>query len=480
MNLKHQTLAAIRWTAFTFVGRSALQCAQLAVLARLFGPAEFGLMALALAVVAFVQTFSDFGVSSAIIHHQDTTAEQLTSLYWLNLGVGLSLTLGLAACSPLLSRHVFHQPDLQWVLVAISTSILLGATAQQLRITSEKALRFGVLSKIELASALVSAAVAIGWALYRPTVYALVAGMLAGQLVQSVLLWAFASAGWRPSLRFRLGGIRHFLRFGGYVMANNMINNLNMQAGVLVAGAVFPPATLGVYSLPRNVCVSVANMINPVVTRVGLPVMAKVQNDAARLKRIYLQSVRMTASVNAPIYMAMAVFSTDFVLVLFGARWIGAATILSLLAVWGMVRSVGNPVGALLLAVGRADLAFKWNLAVLIVLPPTLWLGTRFGIHGLAATQVGAMTILLIPGWYYLVRPACGATLREYAEAVAVPFVSALIAAGVAFAAVYAIESVWTRLSLGLALGTITYVAVSAWLNREWLQAMRDLLASKG
>ena len=207
----------------------------------------------------------------------------------------------------------------------VSVDFLFHAAGQQVRVMAEKALQFSALSKVELLSALSGFATAIVWAWDSPSVYALVAGALVNEFVQTLLLWLLASQGWRPKFRLRLPGeIGHFLKFGGYIMANDFANSLYRQADILIGGRIFPAATLGSYSLPRNLSMNVSVVINSIVTRVGLPVMAKVQHDKVFLKSVYLKTMRMTASINFPIYIVLAVFSRETVVLVFGKRSIKA------------------------------------------------------------------------------------------------------------------------------------------------------------
>lgn len=458
------------------VGRSALQFAQVAVLARMLAPTDFGLMAIVVSVMAFMQVFTDLGVSTAIIHYQDISQSQLSSLYWLNVTVGLTLMVSLMAASPLVSGFMFHQPALQPILMLISVNFLFLAAGQQVRVMAEKSLRFSVLAKVEISAALCGCSTAIVWAWYAPTVYALVMGVLVSGFVQTSLLWMLASQGWRPTFQLRLHEISHFLKFGGYIMAGDFVNSLNRQADILIGGRIFPAATLGSYSLPRNLSLNVAAVTNPIVTRVGLPVMAKTQHDRDFLKSVYLKTMRMTASINFPAYITLAVFSREVVVLVFGKRWIDSAPLLVFLAVFGMFRSCGNPVGSLLLAVGKADLSFRWNLALLFVVFPILWTASHFGIAGLAAGQAVLMAALLIPMWYFLIRPHCGARLGEYLLALLSPLIAALFAVLAGYLAVSHLTTPPWRLAGGALVAIPVYLAVSWVVNRSWLIAMRQLI----
>jgi O-antigen/teichoic acid export membrane protein len=291
-----------------------------------------------------------------------------------------------------------------------------------------------------------------------------------------LLLWLLASHGWRPAFRIRLREIGHFLKFGGYIMAGDFVNSLNRQADILIGGRIFPAATLGGYSLPRNLSLNVAAVTNPIVTRVGLPVMAKTQHDKAFLKSVYLKTMRMTASVNFPIYIVLAVFSRDAVVLAFGKRWIDSAPLLVFLAIFGMFRSCGNPAGSLLLAVGKADVAFRWNLAMLLVVFPALWVASHYGITGLAAGQAILMAAVLVPMWYFLIRPNSGARLGEYLMTLLSPFVAASFAVLAGYLAASHLTTPLWQLGIAALVALPVYLAVSWVVNRSWLIAMRQLI----
>lgn len=278
MNLKQQTFSAVRWTSIAMIGKALLQFVQIAILARLLMPEEFGLMALIIGIVAFAQVFTDMGISNALIHHQAISNQELSSLYWLNVGAGAVLMLLLILLSEPIAMF-YHSPKLQPLLMLISIYFLLISFGQQLRVLAEKELRFASLAKIELSAALLGSITTIIWAILSPTVLALVVGFLLSAFVMTLLCWLFLSKGWRPLLYFNLMEIRRFLWFGGYVMANNLVNTINQQVDIFIGGRVLSSDTLGIYSLPRNLTLQLATIINPIITRVGLPIMAKTQDD---------------------------------------------------------------------------------------------------------------------------------------------------------------------------------------------------------
>lgn len=79
---------------------TGLQLLQTVVLARILLPAEFGLMAVAAAVLAVLALVADLGLSRALIHFDELSDNVLSSLYWLNVGLAVALMVLLIVVAP--------------------------------------------------------------------------------------------------------------------------------------------------------------------------------------------------------------------------------------------------------------------------------------------------------------------------------------------------------------------------------------------
>ncbi|MCK9460552.1 MAG: MOP flippase family protein [Proteobacteria bacterium] len=474
-SLKRQAFSGVRWTALSSVVKLGLQLVQMVILARLLAPSDFGLMAIVASVMAFLQIFADAGVSNAIIHYQDIDETQKSSLYWLNIGASTALAAIVVAASPLIARF-YGDMEIRPLLMLTCTGMIVDAAGLQIRIVAQKELAFAALTAVDLPASLVGFVTAVAVAFGGGGVYSLVLGGVATAVTRTALNWILLSRGWRPRLVFNLPSIAGFLRFGAYMIGNNLVNTFNSQVDIMLGGKLLGASAMGLYSVPRNLSLRVAMMINPIVTQVGMPVMAKAQGDAALLRQVYLQTIRMVSSVNFPIYVGLAVFAPEAVRLLLGEKWAGVVPLLQVFACWGLLRSTGNPVGSLLLAMGRADLAFKWNLVWMFITPPAIWIGSRFGATGMAVAMFGVVAVGFVPNWYFLVRSQCGAKFGEYLVQMIVPFVLSAVAGLAGFAAAWPFTAPPIRLIVGVAVIGAAYLALSAVFNRVWLDAMRELL----
>lgn len=100
------------------------------VLARLLSPDDYGVMAMVVAVTAFAGLFRDLGLSSAAIQKQTLTNAQQSNLFWINVALGSTLTVLLAACAPLVAWF-YGKPEVLWVTVALSASFIISSFGTQ-------------------------------------------------------------------------------------------------------------------------------------------------------------------------------------------------------------------------------------------------------------------------------------------------------------------------------------------------------------
>lgn len=471
MLLRERVFAAVRWTSASAILRGALQLIQLTVIARLLQPAEFGLVAATAAIVALCSLVADLGLNAAYLHARDVSEDQRSALYWLNVGAGTSLTALVFILSPLAAYGLGSQqiaPLLQWY----SLVFLISALGLQLRYDAEKRLEFRKVALIEVVATLSGICVAIGAALADGGAISIVFGALTAACTNATLNWLFLSAGWRPRLRVNLYSAKPFLRFGIASIANGIVTQLSTNLDMLVGGRLLGVGQFGLYAAPRNLFMQLLSLINPIVTRVGFPVIAHLNNDRERSAQVYRKTLQAVAGISAPLYIGAAVFAETLVAIIFGPGWSQATTAFQLLAIWALCRSVMNPVGGLLFGMGRPGLALQWNLFQLAVAPALFYLAKLDNATDLALAMLVLMGLQLLPAWYFLIKPLCNLKLHDYVLAVTRPFALACVSAAIVVAttgidALVPIEFVLSAITFG-----ILYVLFSWMVKEEWLSLL--------
>lgn len=429
MSLRRQALTGVTWTSLATIGSVGAQMLQLVVLARLLRPDDFGLMGMALIVIGFAQAYADVGISAAIVHHQHVSREQLSSLYWLNLAVGASIFAVLWLGSPLIASF-FHEPRLVPLLHGVSAVFLLLPLGKQFEILLQRDLRFDLLARQDIAAAVAGAAAAVAGAVAGLGVWALVLGTVTTVATRTALLLWVGLREHCPMLHFRWADLDRFVGFGAYQMGERTVNYVAERLDQLLIGSLLGATTLGFYNFAFNLTGQPVSRINPIVTKVAFPIFCRVQDDASRLQRGYLTIVKLVTSVNAPLLLGLVAVAPLLVPTVFGVQWTASVALVQVLALVALLRSVGNPTGSLLLSRGRADLGFAWNVCLLLVSAPAIWLGAHAGgALGVAFALLGVQIVIAPVSYVALVRPMMGACARAYLLAVMRPTALALLMA---------------------------------------------------
>lgn len=404
MTLKKQALGGVKWTSASMFIVTALQFVQMAVLARFLDPADFGLMAVMMVVIGFSQAFQDMGISNAIIQRQNITHTQLSSLYWLNIAAGATLSLIVLAISPLAAMF-FDEPRITGLMAILSSVFVLVAIGNQYRVLCQKELNFRTMEAINVVAAIVALIVAITLAVKGYGVLTLVIAMLTQAGLASVLfLWVGLTRYHKPSLVYRHSELRGFYGFGLYQMGERSVNYISANADKLLIGKLVGMNATGFYNLAWQLIIFPLSKINPIVNKVAFPVYSKVQNDPVLLNRYYTFNVKALSTVTMPLLAFLLFFSNEVVRVVFGEGWNATAELLPALALVGIIKALGNPGGAIILALGRADVGFWWNIfwAISIVAGLTLGLMTSPSAHTAVYVLLGlSLSVGMI--WHVLI-----------------------------------------------------------------------------
>lgn len=426
MNLKQKAINGVKWTSLSAIIIAILQLLQLSILARFLDSSDFGLIAILSVVVGFSQAFLDMGISNAVIHKQTISHVQLSSLYWVNVLAGIFLFSIVYAISPLISNF-YNEPNLLQLIRLVSYTFLIQPFGQLFMVLWQKELKFKAIATIEVINKSIALIVSVWFAYYGYGAISLVYGLIFGIVGQTILYIYFGLKYFKPSLVLEIKEIKYFIAFGAYQTGERIVNYFNTQIDVILIGKLLGAEALGVYSLAKQLIMKPMQLINPVLTKVTFPLMAKIQDDNHRLKKIYLLVINLTSSLNFYIYATLFILSSQIISLVFGNNWNDVVPVLQVLSIFGAIRSTGNPVGSLLLAKGKANWGFWWNIGILFFMPLFIYYSSNWGVIGISWGLVIFASLLMLPNWYLLIRPLCFADFLEYFKAILIPLFIVII-----------------------------------------------------
>lgn len=425
MTLKHQAVSGVKWSGISTGVVTTLQFITLAILARLLSPSDFGVMGMIMVVIGFAQAFADMGLSNAIIQRQAVAESHLSSFFWINVLTGIVLFACILLIRPLAVIY-FKQPNLSKYLIFAAFIFLITPVGQIFTTLLRKELKFKTLSKVEIVGTVVYSASTIGLALAQFGVLSLIFGQVIRSLFTVCILFFIFRKIWVPRLHFSVKEIKSYLSFGAFQMGERAVNYLSANIDYIIIGRFLGPAALGFYTLAYNLMIVPLTKINPIITNVAFPAFSKIQHNNFRLRRAYCKAINYISILSFPMLAGMIVVAPEFVRLVYGPKWEPSIIILQVFCLVGAFKSLGNPVGAILLAKGRADVGFYWNIFAVIVVSLAVIVGVKWGIVGVAV----AILILQVP-FFFIIQPIVNRTIDlkfgQYFEAIQSPFVCSLI-----------------------------------------------------
>ena len=255
----------IKWTTFSTVYSILLQTVKLMIIARFLTPEQYGIMGLVVVVIFFGQTYSDSGISAALIHYQIIPKIQLSTLYWLNVILGLFIYLIFFLISPFISLF-YQESDLTLLIRITAITFIVTPYGQQFQTLLQKEFHFKRLAIINIVTSTFSTTITILLAVFGFGVMSLVAGYVMDFSVRSTLT-IFAGWGvWKPGLAFDRKGLKKFLTFGFYQLGDRTLNYFNINIDVLIIGKILGATALGYYNIAYNLILYPVSAINPIFT----------------------------------------------------------------------------------------------------------------------------------------------------------------------------------------------------------------------
>ena len=428
------------------------------VLAHLLTPRDFGLVAMVTGITGLAQSFADLGLSEATIQRPDINHQQVTNLFWINVAIGLGLTLLTIACAPLLAWF-YREPQVRNIALAVSPVFFICGLRVQHDALLKRQMRFTALAIRDAIICLVAVPIAIFSAMHGAGYWAIVILPLVLNFTAVVQSWLMVR--WRPGLPKRGVEIRKLISFGGDVAASYLILTAARSMDNVLIGWYWGAGPLGLYSRAYNLLMIPIRQLSGPAFSVAVPGFSIIQSDRERLAHYYLRAVSILVWIATPIFGFLFVCASPIILLALGNRWNDAAPVFEILVIGALGQLLIQP--TIWLMVGKGDTRRLRNLLsiVAVIIISSFAIGLPFGAKGVAV--MGSTVLMAILPWVlkFSFRDT-PLTLRRFWGAVYCPIAVCLggialaeitlrvwkptdallqlVAAGLSFAVVYAIS----------------------------------------
>ncbi len=476
-DLKNRAIKSLAWYTGTRLWTQMLSWGVTVFLARLLTPSDYGLFAMAFAVITLIELLQEFGLGVSIIQRQDLRPEHVNAIFWITSSASLVVALvGYGLAHP--AALFYHEPKMVWIIRALCLTFVLNSAATVPYSLLTKELDFRSRSLAEAYGVIASAAASLALAYWGFGVWALVAGQVARAAVRNAGLFIYA--GWRPLLQVKVRGLKELVTFGLRIAGAGGILSLLDGFNTAMIGRLIGDAGLGYYNMADTLGKGspVHKLSTSILNQVSLPMFSKLQQQNEQLRHYFLKITKYLAVISLPTQIGMFLVSRDVVNVVLGNKWLPIVGVLQIFCVGGILYVVVLPCSPILTAKGRANTLFKFAAVTGPILTIALFTGTYFGLLGVAVAWFIVFLVTRACLLLLVSRDLC-VSLRQYLRNVQWPaFATIIMAVAVLItqSGIRSLENAPLRLTISVSVGTLFYSAVLFVVDRQLRSEMAGLV----
>ena len=470
MALRRIARGAVHTLSSAYAGRLVNWIAVI-VLTRELAPEDFGHVALAASLLAFVVSLRNFGLHIALLHQYKRVEELAPTHFILNTGLGaLGTLVAVALAFFFVDGH--YGRSVAMALAVFAAFDLLRAATQTAETQLKHDLEFGSLAAAH-ALALIAAAVAgmaVIWA--GGGIWALIVShSIYG--IGYVAVYCGIVLRRRSPLRLRLssfnpGEARVLLRYGVWIWLGVILQTFILNFDRIVVDFLLGTKTLGFYERAHVYAQLPTGALTHALIGIMVTVFARYHKDQDQLSKAFSRTLRWILRGAVPLSVLLAIEITPIIRLLLNENWLPMAPILRGLLIYSLCRPVLETVQTLLGSIGNPK-GFAALMAVqagILLVAAPLFTGA-FSITGTAL----AMNLTALIGTLLALRRSSRYAKVPWISTFAPPLTAAAVAAGSRLFASPMIAGLSTpaALVLGISLFVFTYSAALLALERRTL-----------
>lgn len=392
------------------------------VLARLLLPADFGLVAMAMSVIAVIELLTAFSFDVALIQKKDPTREHFDTAWTLNLGLA-SIGAVVTVCSAWPAASFYGDPRLSTVMLAIAAIWFVAGFENVGTVNFRRQMDFGREFRFMASKRVISFVVTMLAAWIFSSYWTLIIGMAAGRVAGVVL--SYAMEPFRP--RLGLSHARELFSFSGWMVLANLAQVLMGRAPHFVVGRMFGAQSLGAYTVGAEIANLPHTELVAPVNRAMFPGFSRLVDDMDNFRKTCIDATTAIFLLVMPVSVGVALLAPQIVRILLGQKWPEAVPVIQVLSFAGAVSALTSNNMSAYNALGKPSLSAATLVSRMVLLLLGLWVLTqRYGVLGAAFAEVlaalGSLTVS-VP----ILSRALGMPVLGYFGALVRPLIASLL-----------------------------------------------------
>lgn len=359
MSLAQTAIRGAYFTSLALASRQLISFLTIFYVARILAPDDFGVAAMVTVVVGLAQVIGDVGFSAGLVRTRQSSSVAYSTCFWIGIALGLGLMAALMLAAPL-AADFYEVPALVPLLRVAAFGLLVNCCMPVPLAILQQRLGYKEIALSQAVGSLCGALVAVACVTAGLGVWSLVLQPIVGNV--AALLLMMRQARWRPTREFHFATVREILRDGFNLLGSGVSQYACNNFDTVVIGRALSSNDLGIYSMTRTVLYAPNYLITSVVSRVIFPLLAKIQDDAPKVREAILTATSRTGLLTFPLYLGLWVVADDFVLLAFGPNWSDMVGLLRVMIVPAMIQSIGNIAAPIMVALGASRVNFYLTL----------------------------------------------------------------------------------------------------------------------
>ena len=380
------------WAAVETAGAQGSAFLFFVVFARLLSPHEFGVYALAMAIVGAVNMILFQGFGDGLIQAQRVDDEATSTAFWTNMMLAAAMVAALQAAAHF-AQGWFNEPMLGPVVAWLSLLCFPRALVSVHSALYRRSLDLRIFAIRTVTGSVVGGLVGVALALAGFGVWALVISQFVQSALVAAIMWR--ATAWRPRFLFSRAAFRSLFAFSRHFMAASVISSCIDDLASVVVGLSMDFTAVGYFSVALRVLRAAIIVVMTPLQLVMMPALSRIAHLRERFGAAYSDMVLLTAMVWLPLTVGLGLGAPTVVPLVFGAQWAGAVAVIQAMCFAGLTMPLWTFSGQALSALGRPD-AFAgmayWQLGLYCAAFP---LAVHGGIVAVGWTWAGLSAVMV-------------------------------------------------------------------------------------
>jgi O-antigen/teichoic acid export membrane protein len=469
-SIKHQFAVSSIWIV---LGRGSTNIGGFLIfvlLARLLGPADFGLVGFAALFVEITRPMALAGFPQALIQRSGWDPEVSSNAFWANIVFAIVLAAVITfVVTPIMMAS--FDPRIEWVLPVLSANLIIDAMRAPHEALLQRRFAYKIMARQNVITMLVSGAVGIAFAYAGYGVWALVINRAVGSVLLTSMTWR--SARWMPQFTFSVEKVKPLFGFGMHLTGALMMGQMNRRVADFMIGWLMGAAPVGIYRLGSRAVNIMNDAIIQPMNATALSAFSRV-NERGSVASAYLRLTKACGLVSYPAFFGASVLATEIVAICFGPKWHESGNVFAFLALTSGAGTLNFFTNPALNSVGKTRLVFWMSMISLFTTAAITLITVRFGVAAVAL-GLAIRAYLQVPLAMLMLNRGLDLPVRRAIGGVMPPFLAATVMALALFAIKIELLSEFshvTRIAILVPTGAVLYIGLLMVFARGYLKEM--------